>query len=293
MAKRIPSLNWLRVFEAAARSGSFAKAAETRNMSTPAVSQQIKALETHLGRPLFDRGPHSVTLTEAGRAFLPTIAQSLNGIEIATTSLFGDRDRTPLTVQCSLSLACGWLAPRLPAFQSANPTVALTLTTYVHERELQTHDADLRLTFGLPPGPSEDSDPLFGEVLRPVAPPEIADRISKPGDLTNFKLIEIATHRANWGALLPPDGPEPRITYTDNTLAAFAMAQAGAIALDRQPATGDLANRHGLVACLPGLSVPGVQNYSLVYPARSGLNRAARAFREWLLEEAVGTSWGA
>ena len=285
MARRIPSLNWLRVFEAAARAGSFARAAGTLNMSTAAVSQQIKALETHLGRALFERGPHSVTLTQAGRAFLPSVAQSLHGIEVATTSLFGDRERTPLTVHCSLMMACGWLAPRLPAFHEAYPGIALTLSTYVHERELQVADADLRITFGLPPGPFEDSEPLFGERLTPVAPPEIAAQIRAPGDLARFKLIEIATHRANWGAFLPAEGPEPDITFTDNTIAAFALAATGAIALDRQPATGDLASRYGLVPCLDGHAQQGVQSYALVYPARSALSRAARGFREWLLSE--------
>ena len=79
MARRIPSLNWLRVFEAAARAGSFARAAETLNISPPAVGQQIRALEDHLGRALFERGPQSVMLTEAGRAYLPAGAQALHG----------------------------------------------------------------------------------------------------------------------------------------------------------------------------------------------------------------------
>ena len=288
MAHRIPSLNWLRVFEAAARAGSFARAAETLNMSTAAVSQQIKALETHLGRALFDRGPHSVTLTEAGRAFLPSVAQSLHGIEVATTSLFGDRERAPLSVHCSLMMACGWLAPRLPDFHAAHPGIALTLSTYVHERDLHAADADLRITFGLPPGPFEDSEPLFGEHLSPVAPPGIAAQVQTSDDLLKFKLIEIATHRANWSAFLPVAGPEPDITFTDNTLAAFSLAAAGAIALDRQPATGDLAARYGLVPCLDGWTEQGVQAYALVYPARSALSRAARSFREWLLAELAG-----
>ena len=90
MARHIPSLNWLRVFEAAARAGSFAGAAETLNMSPPAVGQQIRALENHVGRALFERGPQSVMLTEAGRAYLPAGAQALHGIESTTADLFGE-----------------------------------------------------------------------------------------------------------------------------------------------------------------------------------------------------------
>jgi len=81
MRRSIPSLNWLRVFEAAARGESFARAAELLNMSTSAVSQQIKALETHFGTALFKRGPKHVELTDAAHAFLPVVRQSLSTVE--------------------------------------------------------------------------------------------------------------------------------------------------------------------------------------------------------------------
>ncbi|MEM0991181.1 MAG: LysR family transcriptional regulator [Pseudomonadota bacterium] len=285
MPRRIPSLNWLRVFEAAARAGSFARAAEALAMSPPAVGQQIKALETHLGHALFERGAHSVTLTAAGRDLLPAVAQSLHTMEVATVSLFGEHGRTPLTVQCSMIFAAGWLAPRLASFHKDNPQIQLRLTSAVQDYDFRPAESDLRITFGLPPGSQEDNDPLFGEVLTPVAPPWIAEQIKAPKDIARWPLVEIATHRTNWFALLAPDGPEPDFIHTDTTLAALSIAAGGAIALDRQPATGDLAARHGLVPCLPGLSVRGVQGYALVYAARTALSRPARVFRDWLLEQ--------
>ncbi len=282
---QIPSLNWLRIFEAAARHGSFARAAETLNMSPSAVSQQIRALETFLGRPLFTRGPRSVTLTAAGHSFLPVIARSLHQVEVATGNVFGDRQRKPLSISCTLILASGWLAGRLPDFQARHPDIQLSLTTARLDNEYRRQDADLTILFGLPPEPFEDSDPLFGEILCPVAPPEIAARIKTPEDLAVFPLVEVATHRANWQALLPADAT-PRIQYTDNTLTAFAIAAGGSVALDRRPATGDLAQRFGLVPCLQDQAISGVQSYSLVYPARPALRAPARAFRDWLLMQA-------
>jgi len=287
MTSRIPSLNWLRVFEAAARAGSFAKAAEALAMSPPAVSQQIRALETHLGEALFVRGAASVALTEAGQAFLPAVAQALHGIEATTASLFGEPGRAPLVVQCSLMLAVGWLAPRLPRFQQAYPEIRLTLRSGIHDTEFHASGSDLTICFGLPPGPHEDTDPLFGEWLAPVAPPNIARRISAPKDLVRWPLIEIATHRANWSWLLSEYVATARLDYTDNTLTAFALAGGGGVALDRQPASGALAERHGLVPCLPGFLVRGVQGYALIYPARTALSRAARRFRDWILAEAA------
>ncbi len=275
-------MNWLRVFEAAARTGSFAGAAETLNMSRPAVSQQIRALEGALGRPLFERGAQSVTLTDAGKAYLPSVARALHAIETASSNLFGGEQTTTLTVQCSLLLATGWLAPRLPEFTARFADTRVNLVTSIHDADFAADRADMRIVFGMPPRPHEASDPLMGETIYPVALPEIADRVRGPADLLSHPLVEIASHRTNWDAFLPT-GAEPRFHYTDNTLTALALARTGAIALARAPATGDLPALHGLVACKAFAPAAGVQGYSLVHPGAAQLNRSARRFRDWLL----------
>lgn len=281
----IPSLNWLRVFEAAARTSSFSRAAEILNMSPSAVSQQIKALEGHLKRPLFVRGPKSVMLTEAGAAFLPVVAQSLHSVEMAASGLFGDRNRQTLTILCTLLLANGWLAQRLPEFRARNPDIHLTVLAAIHPEDL-ARTADLTISFGVPPRPSEDSDTLFGETIYPVAPPHIAERIRSAEDLLTWPLVEVTTHRANWFAFLPDTTDDAHFIYTDNSTTAFALAESeGALALAREPASDGLPERHGLVPCLPATTQSGVQFYSLIYPAQSALTRAAQTFRGWLLDE--------
>jgi len=287
---RIPSLNWLRVFETAARFESFARAAEALNMSPPAVSQQVRALEGHLKRDLFERGPHSVKLTEAGRAFLPAVAQALHSVETTASSLFGDPRGQPLAVRVSLMLTCGWLAPRLPRFHRLHPEVRLTLTSGLHDEDFLRRGADMQITFGLPPGPGEEGDSLFGETFYPVARPEISAGISRIEDLFAHDLYEIVTLRTNWLQMLALAGAAPdrelRLRHVDSSLVAFALAGTGAgIALARAPATDALEALHGLVPCLPGFAMKGSQDYHLVYPARSGLGRAGRAFRDWLLAE--------
>jgi LysR family glycine cleavage system transcriptional activator len=289
MTSRIPSLNWLRVFEAAARTGSFARAAQTLNMSAPAVSQQIKALEGALGRALFDRGARSVTLTDAGKAFLPTVVRALHSVESASASLFGGRDSTPLTIQCSLLFGAGWLAPRLKQFSAANPDIRINLISAIQDEDFTAGKSDLRIVFGMPPGPFEVSDLLFGEEIYPVALPEIANSVRGPSDLLNHPLIEIATHRANWWSFLPQDGPPPNFIYTDNTMTALSLARTGAIALARSPATADLPVLHGLVPCPAFKPTRGVQSYVLIYPGEAQLSTAALRFREWLLLEAADT----
>lgn len=292
MSVRIPSLNWLRVFEAAARHQSFARAAEALHMSAPAVSQQIRALEGYLGRPLFERGPHSVALTEAGRQFLPTVSQALGALEISAAGVFGDPRDARLTVQSVLVFGTGWLVPRLGGFRMAHPRISLMLTTAVYLEDFRRPGAELRITFGLPPAPGEDGVELFGETLVPVARADIAAGVGCAGDLTRLPLIEITTHRANWSQLLSgasvgtPD--RLSLTYTDNTVTALGLAAAGlGVALARSPATDGLVAALGLVPCPAGVSLPGVERYHLIHGPLSALSPAARAFRDWLLEEAA------
>ncbi|MEM9247918.1 MAG: LysR family transcriptional regulator [Pseudomonadota bacterium] len=288
MANRVPSLNWLRVFEAAARTGSFARAAETLNMSRPAVSQQIQALETSLGRPLFKRGARSVALTDAGKAYLPTVARALHAIEMASSNLFGGAQTATLTLQCSLLLATGWLAPRLSEFTALHPGIRVNLMTGIHDAEFAPDRCDLRVLFGMPPVPHEVADPLMGERIYPVALPEIAAGIKGPKDLLHLPLIEIASHRTNWSSFLPADG-EPRFVYTDNTLTALALAQQGAVALARAPASGDLPAQAGLVRCGALGEAAGVQSYTLAHAGETQLSPAARTFRTWLLDRCEET----
>lgn len=281
---RIPSLNWLRVFEMAARKRSFARAAEALAMSPPAVSQQIRALEGYLGRALFERGARSVRLTEAGEAFLPAVAQALASVEMTAQGLFGRADAEPLTIRASLMWAASWLAPRLPEFEAAHPAVQLTLLTGDTAEEFARPGADLAVSFGLTAPAGHEADILFGERLYPVAVPRLAAAIGRPEALAGHTLYEVATHRSNWFRLLP-EGVRPRFAFTDTTLIAFALAATGAgVALARSPASDGIERQFGLVPCLPGHEARGDQRYQLTYPARTRLSPAARAFRDWLLE---------
>lgn len=292
MTPRVPSLNWLRVFEAAARTESFARAAAQLNMSPAAVSQQVKALEGQLGLPLFLRHAHAVTLTEAGRAYLPSVQQSLQMLETSTTGLFGAGRAEQLYVQAMLLFATGVLAGGLPAFQAAHPEVSLVLSTSVSGADFTAQYTDLKIVFGNPGEYGRESDLLLGEALYPVALPELAARIAGPADLLKHPLIEVAGHRAGWPQLFEaqrlPQGAA-RFRYTDNTIMAAAMAAEGlGIALARGPASDRTMQGYGLVPCLDGAPVPGNQGYHLVYPDLTAMRPAARKFRGWLLDYTAG-----
>lgn len=286
MAKRIPSLNWLRVFEAAARTSSFARAAERLAMSPPAVSQQIRALEDHLGRALFTRAPAGVTLTDAGRQLLVVASDSIGRMEAAAEALASPYD-PPLVVAVSQTLYAGWLSPRLKRFLDAHPKVPLRFMSLLGD-EIPPHGTDLWIAFGQPP-PHADATRLFGETLVPVADETIAESIESLDHLLAHTLIEVSDHRKNWAQIFGMDllPSTARCIQVDTTLAALSLAGGGCgIALARPPASDDLVEKFGLVCCDWLGDFPGVEDYYILSHAGVPLTAAGHAFKNWVLTEA-------
>ena len=294
MQRRIPSLNWLRVFEAAARMENFARAAEILNMSTSAVSQQVKALESHFGTELFKRGARNVELTDAGHAFLPAVRQSLNTVEETASSLFGQEKNNTLMLQADLIFTSGWLAPRLPDFANRHPQVQLHLSGSYYDLDYQKPGAELKICFGPVHRSWAQCDRLFDETIYPVATPEIADSILTADDLLKHRLIQISTHQINWNQILQSVGvdsiPGKQLCFTDTTQIALTMAESGyGIALARSPTTNHLVNTMGLNSCAISSGLKSSEAYYLVYQNTESLTDAARLFRDWLLEASRAT----
>jgi len=287
--RQIPSYNWLRVFEFAARYQSFSRAAEQLSMSSAAVSQQIKSLESHLKQALFIRGPHWVTLTDEGKAFLPVVQQSLSSIETTAAALFGNPNQKPLSIQSNLLFTCSWLSAHLSDFQQQHPHIHLQISTGDDEAEFHNVDKDLQITFGTGPQFNLEGERLFGEYLYPVAIKSIAKKIHGLKDLLDYRLIEISSHRNSWLQLLGQDSEvdlnDTRFCFTDTTLVAVNMAASGmGIALARAPASDQLCKTCAVVPCLDGFSIKSPHEYYLNYPSLAGLSDAANQFRQWLLE---------
>jgi len=286
MVSRVPSLNWLRVYEAAARSESFARAAAQLNMSPAAVSQQVRALEQHLGRALFTRGPHSVQLTEAGRAYLPPVQQALGMVDGATEALFGQVRAQVIYVQAVLIFAHDILARALAAFEAAHPEIRVMLTTGNSVADFDRGYQDFKIIFGNPHAYGPVSDRLMGEELAAMARPDIAARITQPADLTAHTLIEVATHRSGWDqylqALRVPPGPR-QSRVVDNSLVAASLAQQGlGIALARSPASNSATEAAGLTCCLTHDPIAGAEAYHLIHEGPETLRPPARLFRDFL-----------
>ena len=293
--RTIPSLNWLRVFEAAARLESFARAATALNMSTSAVSQQIKALEGHFGKALFVRGPRHVELTEAGHTFLPVVRQALQSVEETANSLFGEDSGETLRLQCVLIFATAWLAPRLSDFSTRHPGVQLDLTGIYRDLDYQRSGAELQVLFGPVHRSWGQCDALFSERIYPVADAATARAIHTAQDLLQHRLIEVPAHQVNWHGLLQQAGldaaPVRPLTFAHTTEIALSLAAGGnGIALARSPTTDWMTQRLGLVPCSADLALPGQESYFLVYRNLDSLSLAARTFRHWLIDACESTS---
>lgn len=287
MAVSVPSLNWLRVFEAAARAESFARAAQELNMSAAAVSQQVRALEERLEARLFERHPHAVRLTDVGRAYLPGVQQALLTLQNTTEGLFGAHRAEQLYVRAVLLFAHGVLAEGYGDFSARHPQIVLQIDTGNSFSDFSQGFSDLQVVFGSPSAYGAEGDMLLSERLYPVARPEIAAQIDTPADLLQHSLIEIGTHRAGWPHVFEVSGIWPgavKYIFADGTIMAFALARSGAgVALARAPASDRAMAEAGLVPCLDGFSVAGQEAYHLVYPDRAALRPAARTFRDWLM----------
>ena len=286
--RRIPSLNWLRVFEAAARMESFSGASRVLNMSPAAVSQQVKALETHLKTQLFERGARQVRLTDAGAAFLPVVRQSLMSVETTAASLFGHAKGASVTIAATLIFATSWLPQHLPAFAEQYPDIQVHVTGGYYDTDINREGPDLHVAFGAPRNWGEN-DYLFGETIYPVAAPQIAQQINTSNDILDHRLIEISTHRTSWlrwfEAADARELADARFSFADASDIALSMAAAGyGIALARSPATNARVAQLGLVRCLPDIEVTSGEAYHLVYRSKESLTPAAKLLRAWLIE---------
>ncbi len=284
---KIPSLNWLRVFEAAARHQSFARAGKELSMSAAAVSQQILALETHLGRPLFERAANRINLTSEGSDFLPTVQASLGAIESKAESLFARQRIDRVTLLASQLMAMSWLPRVLADFEAANPAIRVDLLVEGTQRKV---DPDLVIRFGEEPHLVRHPTWLMGMSHVVMCRKEDTARIGSLEDLLSFRLYDVASHAIGWTALLNHNfGPQPgrhlKLETVDTTPLSLMMVSQGlGLAIGHLPVCGPIAAALGLVVCPFVPRTPGPGNYYLEQPQdrpqRPSVGRLERALQD-------------
>jgi LysR family transcriptional regulator, glycine cleavage system transcriptional activator len=302
MPARLPPLNALRFFEAAARHGSFKLAAAELNVTPSAVSHGIVALEDTLGVALFVREPRRLSLTPAGQLYFPYIAEAFSLIALGTQRLPDGRTRRTVSVSCAPTLAVRWLVPRLHAFRAAWPDVDVSVDTSRRQVgfPLDGFDFGIRLSRG--PVPGSDWSRLFGERLVPVCSPAyratLSDGDGQP-DLRRATLIHVDTASEDWqvwldGAGLDGSGAIDAIDATgglrfDTIQLALEAASTGmGVAIGRRPLV-NAELESGALVFAADRTVSAKTAYWLV-SAESTEGAEERpdlqAFKHWLLQEA-------
>ncbi|MCR9126235.1 MAG: LysR substrate-binding domain-containing protein [Rhodobacteraceae bacterium] len=291
MSSGLPPLGWLRTFEAAARNLSFTGAARDLNMTQSAVSQQIKALESHLGRPLFHRRPRALELTEAGITYLPVVREAFHTLTRGTRAVTGARGNA-VRVQCNLSFAVQWLAPRLARFRRAHPDVALHISTDLWEAREMSEDTDIEIRYSLRPSDRVGAQFLWADRYYPVCAPGYAVTLDS---LADQPLYDCTNLLANWAAWAEDQGlawPDPPVIYASTFLVTLAVAQSGGgLALAHDLIAGPLIQRGRLIAPFEHRAAMPESYYLIVSP-QAGRADGARQFADWLRAEISPDSAG-
>ena len=199
---KLPPLNALRAFEAAARHGGFIPAADELHVTRGAVSRQVKLLEDHLGVPLFRRHARGVELTQAGRTLLPVLTDAFRRMADGAARAAG---RAEIRVICPPATSIRWLLPRLPAFRAAHPEVRLSITTdFYGGRGFDGIDYDLGFSCEVPDRPRPPGirvERLFPVVVCPACAPALLDRhgpVRHPEDLARLPLLHESSSAGDW-----------------------------------------------------------------------------------------------
>ncbi|WP_103332069.1 LysR family transcriptional regulator [Pseudotabrizicola formosa] len=194
---RIPDILALQSFEAAARHGSFTRAAEELSLTQSAVSRQIKDLEAQLGVALFERVRQRVVLSAAGLRLLPDASRVLSQVEMMTLRAAGTRDVTGhLSVATLPTFGSRWLVPRLPDFLAQHTGLQLTVTCRAESFDLNEAGVNVAIHYGQPVWPRASCTYLCAETVVPVASPLLAGQLD--GSVLTAPLLHMDSRPMLW-----------------------------------------------------------------------------------------------
>ena len=312
MIYRLPPLNALRVFEAAARHLSFKEAAVELHITQAAVSHQVKSLEEYLGVQLFRRTARGVQLTDAARACLPKLREGFDALASAVEMIRERGGEAGLAITAPPVFTARWLMPRLADFSKREPKIelrvfgsskmvdagALDSTNLVGDLDLRTESSAVQIHLGAGRYPGHRADRLFGVSMAVVVNPDLVGNggMKTPADLANHTLLhddamDIVAGGNAWGKWLAAAGVADRVEadrgphFSSNILSLEAASQKLGVALALRPLVdADIASRR---LCAPfDVEVKPQSAYYLVCPEVIADRPAVAAFRKWLLGQA-------
>lgn len=300
--QRLPPLDLLASFEAAARHLSFTRAGSERFITQSAMSRQIRALEDELGVALFRRGHRALALTEPGQRLYASCAEVLAQLRSTVAQIRTPARREVLSLSTTPGMASLWLIPRLPSFTQAHPGVDVRLDASLALRDLRGDGFDLAIRY-VPLGHTQGT-PLFTEAMQPVCAPALRRRgarppLRTPADLAAHTLLQITPNPGagmplEWQPWLQAVGLgdlEPAATLSFNSYSeVIAAALSGqGVALGRRPLIDALLAQRRLVAPFRDATA-SMRAYHVVVEPAARAKPAVRALEQWLLAQAAQVS---
>ncbi len=289
MSRRLPPLNALKAFEAAARNLSFTRAAEELFVTQAAISHQIKGLEEYLGIKLFRRRNRSLLLSEEGQSYFLDIKDIFSGISDATERLLARSAKGALTVSLQPSFAIQWLVPRLVRFSEVHPDIDVRIKAVDMDEGSLTDDVDVAIYYGRDNWPGLRADKLHAEYLIPVCSPMLlmgTKPLKTPEDLTRQTLLH-DTSRRDWKAWFKQlniqaanvnQGP----IFSHSSMVIQAAIHGQGVALGHSVLTQPEIDAGRLVCPFEQVLMSKNAYYLVCHESQAGLGKIA-AFREWML----------
>jgi LysR family transcriptional regulator, glycine cleavage system transcriptional activator len=293
---RLPPLNALRCFEAAARWQSFSKAADELHVTQSAVSHQIRQLEQWFGGSLFDRLGRQTVPTPKGEELAKALAEAFDIMATACKRV-SQSDATPaLTIASLPSIATIWLIPRLARFFADYPEISVKVVYAFAGQPLNFDDYDIAILWGVDEWDGCLKTPLLDGSTIAVCNPQFLARegaIAEPQDLAGKTLLH-DTDRQGWQnwmrtAGVKHAGPAPGPTFEDfNLLRAAALAGQGVALCPRSLIRDDLASGR-LVQMFNNIVIMRDHAYYMIEPADAHHQhgKAVARFKAWLMEQAT------
>lgn len=293
--RKLPPLNAVRAFEAAARHVGFTPAARELGVTHGAISKQVAQLEAWLGCPLFTRAQTRLQLTEAGRTFLATVTPALDRISVTATQLMEQTDASTLRVNAPPTFTMRWLIPRLSSFQRRKPGVEVKLTTSTAPVDFDEGGYDIAIRGAHAPIAGAVSVPFMTETIVPICHPDLLDgeRLRRPQDLRRHTLISYDTEPMSWSDWLvlaqqSQLRPAHTLQFEQMYFALQAAAEGlGVVLVPLFLVADDIITGR---LCAPfGVRLARQRQYFANSAPGPHAHPAVEGFREWLLREGQDT----
>ena len=309
--RRLPPLDLMRGFEAAARHLSFTKAAEELFLTQSAISRQVQGLEEHLGVGLFQRKHRALLLTDEGQVLYRTVAAVLRDLRGAIDQVTAGRSARMVNVTTMVTFASLWLVPRLPKFRKLHPEIDVRISANNEVVDLERQRIDVALRYIAPEKAPRGAQRLFGEDIVPVCSPRLLRDsglpLKKPADLLRHVLLQMDDAPAvspwldwdNWlaavGLAEKPTAGRLEFSHYDHLIAAAVEGQG--VALGRFPMMNDYLRSKKLVAPFERSGMPGTmprtsRAFFVLAAGGSETRPEVQEFIAWTLQEAGADNAG-